>query len=486
MTASLEELKKKYEVVIGLEVHAQLKTKSKIFCGSATEFGQEHNSQICPVCLGYPGVLPVLNKEVVNFGILTSLAFNCEVSKYTKFDRKQYFYADLPKNYQISQFDMPIGINGWVLINGKKIRINRVHMEEDAGKLVHAGAAGLAGSTHSYVDYNRTGVPLLEIVSEADIRSPEEARAYMEELRNVVRYLGVCDGNLEEGSLRCDANISIRPYGQKEFGTKSEIKNMNSFRSLQRALEFEIDRQVDLVESGGRVVQETRLWKEAEGITISMRSKEEAHDYRYFPEPDLMPLEINSEWIDRVKADMPELPQQKRERYIDELGLSEYDAAVIVESMETALFFDEVSKHHTNVKAAANWLMGDIAGYLKEKKVNISDTELTAHSLAEMVNLIDKGVISNNIAKKLIVQLLEEGGSPKKLIEDQGMSVITDENAIRDIAIKILRDNQAQVEKYKSGKPQLLGFFVGQVMKETKGRAMPEMVNKIVKEEIDK
>lgn len=486
MTATMEELKSKYEVVIGLEVHAQLKTKSKIFCGSATEFGQEHNSQVCPVCMGYPGVLPVLNKEVVNSGILTGLALNCEIAKRCKFDRKQYFYPDLPKNYQVSQYDMPIAINGWLMVNGKKIRINRVHMEEDAGKLVHAGATGLAGSTYSLVDYNRTGVPLLEIVSEADMRSAEDARTYMEELRNIVRYLGVCDGNLEEGSLRCDANISIRPFGQKELGTKSEVKNVNSFRALQRAIEFEVERQIEVVESGGKVVQETRLWKEAEGITASMRSKEGAHDYRYFPEPDLMPVEVDSDWIDRVKAIMPELPEPKRLRYVNDLGLSEYDAAVIVESMEMAKFFDDVAKQKTNVKAAANWLMGDITAYLKEKKQIITDTELTAESLAEMVNLIDKGVISNNIAKKIIIQLLEEGGNPSKIIESQGLSVIADDSAIRDIVISVLEANAAEVEKYKSGKPQLFGFFVGQVMKQTKGRAQPEIVNKIVREEIDK
>ena len=300
MSAITQEITDKYETVIGLEVHAQLKTKSKIFCDSATEFGNEHNSQVCPVCMGYPGVLPVLNKKVLEYAILTGLALNCEIARHSKFDRKQYFYPDLPKNYQVSQFDMPVCKNGYIEINGRVIRINRAHLEEDAGKLVHAGATGLAGSTYSLVDYNRTGVPLLEIVSEADINSPEEARIYVEELRNIVRYLGVCDGNLEEGSLRCDANISIRPVGQKELGTKAEIKNMNSFKALQRALEYEVERQIELVESGGKVVQETRLWKEDEEITISMRSKEEAHDYRYFPEPDLVPIEIDADWVHSI------------------------------------------------------------------------------------------------------------------------------------------------------------------------------------------
>lgn len=485
MTMTLEELKQKYETVIGLEVHAQLKTKSKIFCDSATEFGQEHNSQVCPVCAGYPGVLPVLNKEVVNFAILTGLALNCEIAKRSKFDRKQYFYPDLPKNYQISQYDMPVCKSGWLNINGKKIRINRAHLEEDAGKLVHAGAAGLAGSTYSLVDYNRTGVPLLEIVSEADISSAEEASMYMEELRNILRYLNVCDGNLEEGSLRCDANISVRPRGQKEFGTKAEIKNMNSFRALQRAIEYEEQRQMELVESGGRVVQETRLWKEDEGVTISMRSKEEAHDYRYFPEPDLPPIEISAEWVDRIKAIMPELPEQKRQRYINEIGLSEYDANVLVSTIEMARFFDQVIPATDNPKAAVNWLMCDITAYLKEARKTLDETKLAPESLGEMVNMIDKKVISNNIAKKLIVDLMEKGGSPKEITEKQGLSVISDEGQLRDTIKSILQANPSEVEKYKAGKTQLLGFFVGQVMKQTKGRAQPESVNKILKEELE-
>ena len=480
-----QETRNKYETVIGLEAHAQLKTKSKIFCNSATEFGQEHNSQVCPVCLGYPGVLPVLNKKVLEYAVLTGLALNCEIARHSKFDRKQYFYPDLPKNYQISQYDMPVCKNGFLMINGKKIRINRAHLEEDAGKLVHAGSAGLAGSAYSLVDYNRTGVPLLEIVSEADISSPEEARIYMEELRNIVRYLGVCDGNLEEGSLRCDANISIRPVGQKEFGTKAEIKNMNSFKALQRALEYEVERQIELVESGGRVVQETRLWKEDEGITVSMRSKEEAHDYRYFPEPDLVPMEISPEWVHSIRETLPELPEEKRQRYINELGLSEYDAGVLVNSMETAFFLDRTVNLKTNAKAAVNWLMGDIAAYLKEKKSVIDKTELTPESLSEMIGLIDKGTISNAIAKKIIVQLMENGGSVKEIVEKQGLSLISDESAIKDTIGRIIDANSEQVEKYKAGKTQLFGFFVGQVMKETGGRANPEAVNRLLKERLD-
>lgn len=483
--ATFDEIKKKYEVVIGLETHAQLKTNSKIFCGSATEFGNEHNSQVCPVCLGYPGVLPVLNKEVVNMGIKTGLALNCEIAKHCKFDRKQYFYADCPKNYQISQYDMPIAINGWLEIAGKKIRINRAHMEEDAGKLVHAGAAGIDGSTYSLVDFNRTGVALLEIVTEPDMSSAEEARAYMEELRNILRYVGVCDGNLEEGSLRCDANVSIRPVGQKEYGTKAEVKNMNSFRALQRAIEYEIDRQIDVVENGGQVVQETRLWNEADGVTRSMRSKEEAHDYRYFPEPDLMPLEINAEWIEKIQADMPELPQEKRDRYVNELGISEYDAIIIVDSLDMAQFFDKVIELNTNIKSAVNWLNGDITAYLKNNKLSISETKLTPESLVEMVDLIEKGTISNKIAKDIILELLEKGGSAKKIVEDSGMSVISDEGQLREIAQKIIDSNPGQVEQYKSGKNKLFGFFVGQTMKETQGRANPEMINDILRSLLD-
>ncbi len=485
MTAIKEEIRAKYETVIGLEVHAHLKTKSKIFCNCATEFGNENNSQVCPVCLGYPGVLPVLNKKALEFAILTGLALNCEISRHSKFDRKQYFYPDLPKNYQVSQYDMPVCKNGYLEINGKVIRINRAHLEEDAGKLVHAGAAGLAGSTYSLVDYNRTGVPLLEIVSEADISSPEEAKCYVEELRNILRYLGVCDGNLEEGSLRCDANISIRPVGQKKLGTKAEIKNMNSFKALQKALEYEVERQIELIESGGKVAQETRLWKEDESITIPMRSKEEAHDYRYFPEPDLMPMEIDADWVHQIRETMIELPTQKKIRYIYELGLSEYDTDVIVNSIELAHFFDKIIDLKANVKAAVNWLMGDITAYLNEKKSTIDKTELTPESLVEMLSLIDKGVISNNIAKKLIIPLMEKGGSVKKMVEDQGLSVISDEGALKNIVIKILENNKDSVEKYKSGKLQLFGFFVGQVMKETKGRANPETVNKLLKEALD-
>lgn len=477
----MEDLREKYEVVIGLEVHAQLKTNTKIFAPDGCEFGNEQNTQISPITLGMPGVLPVLNRAVVDMGILTGLALNCEIANKCKFDRKQYFYPDLPKGYQISQYDEPICGKGYLMVNGKKIGITRAHLEEDAGKLVHAGADGLAGSSYSLVDLNRAGTPLLEIVSEPDMRSPQEAREYMEELRNIVRYVGVCDGNLEEGSMRCDANISIMPKGSNKFGTRAEIKNVNSFKALERALEYEIDRQIELVEDGEEVVQETRLWDDNAGVTRSMRGKEDAHDYRYFPEPDLMPLEISQEWIDRVKATMPELPEQKRQRYMD-LGLSEYDASVIVAQYELAMFFDEVLKAGGNPKIAVNFLMGEVAAYLKEQKLSINETKLTPENLVELISLIERATISNNIGKQIIVEMMETGEKASAIVEKKGLSQISDTGAIKEIAQKIIDANPSQVEAYRGGKDKLFGFFVGQVMKETKGRANPQSVNQILKE----
>ena len=479
------DLKEKYEMVIGLEVHAQLKTNTKIFAPDGAAFGKDPNTQTSAITLGMPGVLPVLNKEAVRMGILTGLALNSEIPKRCKFDRKQYFYPDLPKGYQISQFDEPICLGGWVQISNKKIGITRAHLEEDAGKLVHAGAAGLYGSSYSLVDLNRAGTPLLEIVSEPDMRSSEEAREYVEQLRNNLRYIGVCDGNLEEGSMRCDANISIRPKGQKEFGTRAEIKNVNSFRALQRAIEYEIDRQIEIVEEGGKVVQETRLWDDNKGITSSMRGKEDAHDYRYFPEPDLMPLEIDDEWIERVKASMPELPKAKVERYMG-LGLSEYDANVIVNQMDLALFYDEVIKGNINPKTASNFLTGEIAAYLKEEKISINDSKLTVENFISLLELLDKGTISNNIAKSLVVEILKTGEDAKALVEKKGLSVMSDEGEILAIIKKVIEANPSQVEAYRGGKDKLFGFFVGQVMKETKGRANPKILNDLLKKELDK
>lgn len=476
-----QELRDKYEVVIGLEVHAQLKTKSKIFAPDKNEFGQEPNTLTSPITLGMPGVLPVLNKECVNMGILTGLALNCEIPARCKFDRKQYFYPDLPKGYQISQYDEPICVNGHIEIDGKRIGITRAHLEEDAGKLVHAGANGIAGSTYSLVDLNRAGTPLLEIVSEPDMRSSEEAKNYMEELRNIVRYIGVCDGNLEEGSMRCDANISIMPKGSKEFGTRAEIKNVNSFAALQRAIEYEIERQIEIVEEGGEVVQETRLWDDASRETRSMRGKEDAHDYRYFPEPDLMPLEISREWVEEIRAKMPELPSQKRKRY-QEIGLSEYDASVIVEQMGLALFFDKVLELGANPKTAVNFIMGEITAYLKEEHIEITDTKLTPDNLAELISLIEKGTISNNIGKQIIIEMMKDGTKASVIVEKKGLSQISDEGAIKELVQKVVDAHPNEVEAYKNGKTNLLGFFVGQVMKETKGRANPKTVNQLIKE----
>ena len=480
----MEDLREKYEVVIGLEVHAQLKTKSKIFAPDSTEFGNEQNTQISPITLGMPGVLPVLNKECVNMGIKLGLALNCEIPERCKFDRKQYFYPDLPKGYQISQYDEPICVNGHLNINGKRIGITRAHLEEDAGKLVHVGANGIAGSTYSLVDLNRAGTPLLEIVSEPDMRSSEEAKNYMEELRNIVRYIGVCDGNLEEGSMRCDANISIMPKGSKEFGTRAEIKNVNSFKALQRAIEYEIDRQIELVEDGEEVVQETRLWDDGEGVTKSMRGKEDAHDYRYFPEPDLMPLSISREWVENIRKTLPELPAQKRTRYMS-LGLSEYDASVIVEQMESALFFDKTLELGADAKLAVNFMMGPIAAHLKEEHINITDTKLTPENLAELLTMIEKGTISNNIGKQIIIDMMNDGTQASKIVEAKGLSQITDVNAIRKMVEEVVNNNPNQVEQYKSGKTNLFGFFVGQVMKATKGKANPKTVNDILKELLD-
>ena len=477
----MTDLRDKYEVVIGLEVHAQLKTKSKIFAPDSTEFGSEQNSHISAITLGMPGVLPVLNKECVNMGILLGLALNCEIPNRCKFDRKQYFYPDLPKGYQISQYDEPICVNGWLNVKGKRIGITRAHLEEDAGKLVHVGAAGINGATYSLVDLNRAGTPLLEIVSEPDMRSSEEARNYMEELRNIVRYLGVCDGNLEEGSMRCDANISIMPKGSTEFGTRAEIKNVNSFSALQRAIEYEIDRQIEIVEEGGEVVQETRLWDDNLKETRSMRGKEDAHDYRYFPEPDLMPLEISREWVENIRKTMPELPEQKRQRYMG-LGLSEYDASVIVEQMPLALFFDKTLELGANPKTAVNFIMGEIAAYLKENKVEINETKLTPENLAELIALIEKGTISNNIGKQILVEeMIVNGEKASAIVERKGLSQISDEGAIKEIVEKVVNSHPNEIEAYRNGKTNLLGFFVGQVMKETKGRANPKTVNELIR-----
>ncbi|GBF10769.1 Asp-tRNA(Asn)/Glu-tRNA(Gln) amidotransferase subunit GatB [Tepidibacillus sp. HK-1] len=473
-----------YETVIGLEVHAELSTESKIFCGCSTEFGAPPNTHTCPICLGHPGVLPVLNKQAVEFAIKAALALNCEISRETKFDRKNYFYPDLPKAYQISQYDKPIGRNGWIEIevNGekKKIRINRLHLEEDAGKLTHA-----ENGEGTLVDYNRVGVPLIEIVSEADLRSPEEARAYLEKLKSIIQYTGVSDVKMEEGSLRCDANISLRPVGQEEFGTKTELKNMNSFRGVQRALEYEEKRQAEVLDAGGKIIQETLRWNEEQGVTITMRSKEEAHDYRYFPDPDLVDTIIDEEWIERIKSEIPELPDARKERYINQYGLPAYDAEILTSSKALANFFEETLNYTQDAKAVSNWIMGEVLGYLNAQNLEIQASKLTSKGLGDMVQLIEKGTISNKIAKTVIREMLETGKAPETIVKEKGLIQISDEGEIAKIVEQVLAKNTQSVEDYRNGKEKALGFLVGQVMKESRGKANPALVNKLILEKLN-
>lgn len=473
-----------YEAIIGLEVHCQLSTASKIFCGCSTQFGAPPNTNVCPVCLGLPGVLPVLNEKVLAYAIKTGLALNCQIAPLSKFDRKQYFYPDLPKNYQISQYDLPIAEHGWLEVSledgtKKKIGITRLHMEEDAGKLVHAGSDRLAGSSHSLVDYNRAGVPLMEIVSEPDMRSGAEASAYMQELRRIVRYLGVCDGNMQEGSMRCDVNISIRPRGSEKFGTKVEIKNMNSFNAIQRAIEYEIVRQAEALEAGERIVQETRLWEENSQRTISMRSKEGSSDYRYFPEPDLVAIAVAPETLEHYRQELPVLPAQRRDRYQAEFGLTAYDANLIADERATADFFEQTISLGADPKQVFNWMMGDITGWLNERKLKLADIPFRPETLHELIQLIADNTISTKIAKDILPELLETGGSVKDLVQRKGLTVLSGQ-ALAEIVDAVIAGNPKEVEQYRNGKTKLLGFFVGQVMKQTQGRAAPKETNELV------
>ncbi|NJN75695.1 MAG: Asp-tRNA(Asn)/Glu-tRNA(Gln) amidotransferase subunit GatB [Synechococcaceae cyanobacterium RL_1_2] len=486
---------KKYEAIIGLETHCQLNTASKIFCNCATTFDSPPNTNVCPVCLGYPGVLPVLNQEVLNSAIKMGIALNAKVAHYSKFDRKQYFYPDLPKNYQVSQFDLPIVEHGSVEIelidqktqqtSYKTIGVTRLHMEEDAGKLVHAGSDRLSGSTHSLVDFNRTGIPLLEIVSEPDLRTGQEAAEYAQAIRRLVRYLGIGDGNMQEGSLRCDVNISVRPMGQKEFGTKVEIKNMNSFSAIQKAIEYEIERQIQAVENGEPIFQETRLWEEGSQRTISMRSKEGSSDYRYFPEPDLPPMEITTEQLEAFRATLPELPTQKRQRYKEELGLSDYDVRTLIDDRMVAEYFEAAIAKGAEAKATANWITQDIAAYLNNNKLTIDQISLSADALAELIDLIAKGTISGKIAKEILPELLEQGGSPTAIVASKGLTQMSDSSELNQIIAEIIAANPNQVEAYRGGKTKLKGFFVGQVMKVTSGRADPQLTNELVVKQLD-
>ena len=481
--------KTEYEAVIGLETHCQLSTQTKIFSSSSTQFQADPNTNIDPICLGLPGVLPVLNQKVLEYAVKAGLALNCQIASYSKFDRKQYFYPDLPKNYQISQYDLPIATEGWVEIElvdeagnatRKKIGITRLHMEEDAGKLVHGGSDRLAGSTYSLVDYNRAGIPLVEIVSEPDIRSGLEAAEYAQEIRRIVRYLGVSDGNMQEGSLRCDVNISVRPVGEEKFGTKVEIKNMNSFSAIQRAIDYEIQRQITALETGEPIVQETRLWEENSQRTISMRTKEGSSDYRYFPEPDLPPIEVFPEQLEHWQSELPELPVAKRHRYETELGLSAYDTRVLTEDQSIAEYFEATVAAGGDTKQAANWVMGDLTAYLKNEKLNVTDIGLTPEALAELITLIEEKTISGKIAKDLLPELLSQGGSPKALVEKKGLIQISDTNELEAIIEQVLTENADKVEQYRSGKTKLQGFFVGQIMKKTQGRADPKLTNQLL------
>lgn len=473
-----------FETIIGLEVHVELKTNSKIYSSSPNAFGAEPNSQVNPIDLGYPGTLPVLNEEAVNFAMKAAMALNCDISTYTIFDRKNYYYPDNPKAYQISQDEYPLGKNGWIDIEvdgqKKRIGITRLHLEEDAGKLTHTD------NGYSLVDYNRQGVPLIEIVSEPDIRTPEEAYAYLDKLKNIIQYTGVSDCRMEEGSLRCDANLSLRPFGQDEFGTKTELKNLNSFAFVRDGLEYEEKRQEKVLLSGGEILQETRRYDERAKETILMRVKDDAEDYRFLPEPDLMPLHIDEDWKERIRQEIPELPDARKKRYIEEVGLPEYDAEVLVSSKEMSDFFEETVEHGADIKQASNWMMGDVSAYMNKHLKELHELAITPEGLAKMIKLIEDGTISSKIAKRVFAHLVENGGDPEEFVKKEGLVQISDEGQLREIVLEVLDENEQSIVDYKEGKGRALGFLVGQVMKATKGQANPPMVNKILKEEIDK
>ncbi len=468
-----------YEVVIGLEVHAQLRTRSKIFCSCSTQFGAGPNENTCPVCTGMPGTLPVLNARAVEYAVKMAMAVDCTVNRRSLFARKNYFYPDLPMGYQISQFELPVAEHGHIVIHTdkgeKRIGITRIHMENDAGKNIHS-----ATDNASYVDLNRAGVPLIEIVSEPDMRSAEEAVAYLKSLRAILVYLGICDGNLEEGSFRCDANVSIRPRGQEEFGTRAELKNMNSFRNIQRAIEYEVERQIDLVEDGEKVVQETRLFDAAQGVTRSMRGKEEAHDYRYFPDPDLLPLIIEEEQMVKWRTELPELPEARCRRFQEALGLPDYDSLVLTAEKEVADYFEAALSVYAEPKKISNWVMGEVMRELNDRGVTLAACKVRPEELARLVKLVDDGLVSGTIAKNVFKELFEAGGDPEAYVKAKGLVQISDTSALEGLVDEVLAENSAEVERYKGGDRKLTGFFVGQVMKKSKGKANPGLVNQLL------
>ena len=465
-----------FEPVIGLEIHVQMDTKTKMFCSCPVEFGAEPNSNVCPVCLGLPGSLPVINRRAVEFAIRAGLALNCQINTKSIFARKNYFYPDLPKGYQISQYEEPIAVNGWLEVGGKRIRIRRLHIEEDAGKNIHEGSKTL-------VDLNRAGTPLMEIVTEPDIDSPQLAREFLEKLRNIMRYTGVSRADMEKGQLRCDINLSIRPKGSKEFGTRVEIKNVNSFRFVQKAIEAEMERQIKLVLSGQKVVQETRTFDPSTGLTHPMRSKEEAEDYRYFPDPDLLPLVVPVEWIEEIKRTMPELPEERFQRFVKDYSLDEYSARVLTDNKELGDFFEDALKHYNKEpKLVANWLLNDLLGNLSEVGKDIEDSPVSPKGLAELVRLIKEGTLSSKLAKEVLKEMVATGKDPNEVVEEKGLKQVSDEGQIRAFIEEVLKENPKEVERYRSGEEKVFGFLVGQVMKKAKGKANPQVVNKLLRE----
>lgn len=477
----------KYETIIGLEVHAQLLTRTKLFCSCSTEFGKSPNYNTCPVCLGLPGVLPVLNRRVVEFAIRAGLALNCKIAPKSVFARKNYFYPDLPKGYQISQYELPICLGGLLKIEveeaEKTIGLTRIHMEEDAGKLLHEHPEHRSHDA-SWVDLNRAGVPLLEIVSEPDLRSPQEAVAYLKKLRQILMYLEICDGNMEEGSLRCDANVSLRPAGTEKFGTRAELKNINSFRNIERAIAYEVERQAAILDEGGKVVQETRLWDADRGKTFSMRGKEQAHDYRYFPDPDLLPLLIEEDWIEEIGRGLPELPDAKKERLIRDYQLLPYDAGVLTSMKRLTDFFEQCVREYAQPKKISNWILNEYLRMIKGDEDQIGKTPITPRHVGEVLRLVDEGKISISAAKTVLAKVFETGQPPQEIIEKEGLTQVSDGGAIEALIDQIIVANPKEVERYKAGNDKLIGFFVGQVMKQSGGRANPGKVNELLKKKL--